>query len=366
MKWGEERRKGKATVLIVDDVPENLQVLAGHLVGGGHEVISATSGPRAFEILARRSVDLILLDIMMPGMDGFEVIRGLKANPKTEEIPVMFITARSDSEDVVAGLQLGAVDYITKPFRLLELLARVRTHLELKQMRDGLKRANDEKNRFIGMVSHDMRGFCGNVIAVSQLVRSAPGPEQVPWLEGLGIEAEHMLTLAENLLNADALEAGQIRLESEPVEVGEACGFARQALEISARAKQIEVKMEMPSGRVVVRADRIGLRQILTNYLSNAVKYSREGGTIRMLVRREEGKVVIEVVDEGPGLSPEAQGNLFQPYRRGEVKARGQEHSAGLGLSLVRSLAEAMGGRVGCRSEVGKGSTFFVELPGVE
>ncbi len=353
----------KPTILIVDDVPENLQVLAGHLVGAGHEVISAVSGPRALEILARRRVDLVLLDIMMPDMDGFEVCRGLKANPKTADIPIMFITARADSEDVVDGLQLGAVDYITKPFKLLELLARVRTHLELKQTRDLLRQANAEKNRFIGMVSHDMRGFCGNVISISNLAASAPATDQAPLLEDLGIEAEHMLTLAENLLNVDALEAGEIKLDPRPVALAEIFAFARNSLEISARAKRIRIELPAHLPETEALADRTALRQVITNYLSNAVKYSPEGSRIRLAVTRAADRIRAEVIDQGPGLTPEQQEKLFQPYTRLGQTSSGHQHSAGLGLFLVRKLAHAMGGRVGCHSEPGKGSTFFVELP---
>jgi signal transduction histidine kinase len=365
----------KPVILIVDDVPDNLQVLAGHLVKAGLEVISSSSGERALEILKRTPVDLVLLDIMMPGMDGFEVCREIKNDARTSEIPVIFITARADSDDVISGFQLGAVDYVTKPFKLLELLARVRTHLDLKQARDDvlkanerLLRANEEKNRFIGVVSHDIRGFCGNVVSVSKLATEGIGLhplEEAELLRALGLEAEHMLTLAENLLNVDAIESGELKLNVRELPLENVFAFAKESLELAARAKEIGVNiLPLPDG-LKVRADPTALRQVIQNFLSNAIKFSPRGSTIELGASVNAGGWVrISVRDEGSGLGQEQQRQLFQPYQRLHPSSRGPEHSAGLGLSIARTISESMGGRVGCESEPGKGALFFVELPG--
>ena len=371
--------KTKRLVLIVDDNADNLQVLAGHLTEAGYEVLAANNGPRALALVVNRKPDLILLDILMPGMDGFAVCRALKGDPETADIPVIFITAaRTDTNDVVEGFQLGAVDYVTKPFKSLELLARVRTHIDLKLARDlilaynrrlrklseHLQKLNTDKNRFLGIVSHDIRGAFSNVVSVSRMLTDGDpveDRERAGFLTDVGIESEHMITLAQNLLNLDAIEREDVHPVSERVDTHPLIEFVLQSHKLSTRAKRIGFVVE--SDDVPVRGDLTSCRQVLTNLVSNAVKYSPPETTIRITSRRDDSVVRISVRDEGPGLSADDQEKLFTPYTRLTSKATASEHSVGLGLSIVKLMIEAMGGRVTCESQLGHGAVFSAVLP---
>jgi signal transduction histidine kinase len=369
----------KRLILIVDDVPENLQVLAGHLTEAGHEILAASSGPRAIALVRNRKPDLILLDIMMPGMDGLAVCRVLKSESDSADIPIIFITARTDTEDIVHGFELGAVDYITKPFKPAELVARVRTHLELKSARDllytynrqlqriskHLRRMNEDKNRFLGIVSHDIRGAFGNVVSVSRLLADEmgePEDEAGQLLRDIGVEAEHMIALAQNLLNIDALERGSLNLKVERVESRDVMDFALNAHQMAARTKHLDCRISTDSSHI--RGDLTACRQIFTNLVSNAVKYSPNGSHIWLQASwQEDGRVRLSVRDEGPGLSAEDQKKLFRPFTRLSSKAMGNEHSVGLGLCIVKLMVDSMGGEILCESRLGEGTTFTVLLP---
>jgi signal transduction histidine kinase len=372
----------KKLILIVDDLAENLQVLAGHLTGAGYEVMPASSGQRALAIVQKRRPDLILLDVTMPEMDGYTVCRNLKSKAETAEIPVIFITARTEVEDVVLGLEVGAQDYITKPFNPKELLARVRNHLELKASRDllvtynsqlhriseHLKKMNEDKNRFLSIVSHDIRGAFGNVVSVSKLLADAPeavdSQEANGLLRDLGIEAEHMIALAQNLLNTESIERGELRLEIEAIELKEIVAFSLQAHQLAAHAKEMACTVEGEASPAL--GDRTACRQILNNLVSNAVKYSPRGSEIRIrLENHHPDKVRVSVYDQGPGLSEADQKRLFQPFLRLSTKSTANEHSVGLGLSIVKRMAEAMGGGVECESSPGHGAVFHILLPRV-
>ncbi|CAN5671642.1 response regulator [soil metagenome] len=366
-------------ILIVDDLPENLQVLAGNLKGEGYEILAANNGPRALALVRNRKPDIILLDIMMPDMDGFTVCQKLKEDPETADIPVIFITARTDTKDLLQGFEMGAVDYVTKPFKTPELLARVRTHLELKHSRDlfatynrqlekisaHLQKLNEDKNRFLSIVSHDIRGAFGNVIWVSRLLaedRAIDSNDASELFSDIGIEAEHMIALAENLLNIDAIERREVKLKKGPVKSAPVVEFAVQAHQLAASTKNL--KLEVACDNSEIFGDITACRQVLTNLVSNAVKFSPDEGTVRVEVQADgDGMVQISVQDDGPGLSAEDQTKLFQPFTRLSNNAGSHTHSVGLGLSIVKLMAEGMGGKVGCESVRGLGATFFALLP---
>lgn len=367
----------KRLILIVDDVAENLQVLAGHLTAEGYEVMAASNGQRALAFVWSKKPDLILLDVMMPGMDGLAVCRELKADPESAEIPVVFLTARAETDDIVRGFELGAADYITKPFKAAELLARVRTQLELKAAHDliatynqqlerlsaHLRRLNEDKNRFLSIVSHDIRSAFSNVITVSRLLTNGPAPaesESGQLLSEVGVEAEHMISLAENLLNIDAIERHELRLGREAVSVRPLLNFATQAHQMAARAKSVGFVVTCDD--LLVEGDRTACRQILANLVSNAVKHSPVGGKVHLDARLAEGGVRVTVRDEGEGILPEDMNKLFKPFLRLE-RAKSNEHSIGLGLSIVKMMVEGMNGRVHCESIPGQGATFIVALP---
>lgn len=365
-------------VLIVDDLEANLQLLTGQLAEFGFDVVPTRDGNSALPLARDHKPDLILLDVVMPDKDGYQVCRELKADPVTTDIPVIFITARKKTEDILRGLQCGAVDYITRPFHSDELIARARIHIESKSSRDlllaynrqlqrmtaHLRRVSDDKSRLLGIVSHDIRGAFSNVVSVARLMaeEEVSGEEARELIEGLGMEAEYMISLSENLLNVDAIEKHSMQLQMEKVEVKSLVDFALQTHQVAAHAKQSSFSVRTDDS--AIRGDLFACRQILSNLVSNAIKYSSNGSHIHISGQKHpDGLIHLLVRDQGIGISREDQLRLFLPFSRGSNAGVSHEHSVGLGLSIVKFMTEKMGGTVECESTPGLGSTFKVSLP---
>jgi two-component system sensor histidine kinase/response regulator len=250
-------------VLVVDDIPKNLQVVGTMLRNAGYAIMPATSGAKALEGVRVQSPDLILLDLMMPEMDGLEVCRRLKADPLTQQIPVIFLTASNEMEHLVKGFEMGAVDYVTKPFNPPELLARVRTHLELKHARDTivrygqeLSRLNEEKNEFMGIAAHDLRNPLGAIIGYSELVVEDARSLKHDDLDDNGrriVEAaSRMVEMVQNLLDANRIERGEMKLNLAPTDL---CPLLNEVIETQrppATTKQQTIHLEIESSPVVV------------------------------------------------------------------------------------------------------------------
>ncbi|MBL9175489.1 MAG: hybrid sensor histidine kinase/response regulator [Verrucomicrobiales bacterium] len=355
----------KTRILVVDDITRNLQVIGTMLLGAGYEVMPTNSGARALERVRIQLPDLVLLDLMMPEMDGIEVCRRLQEDPLTARIPVIFLTASTEMEHLVRGFEVGAVDYVTKPFNPPELLARVRTHVELRQARERLREMNDEKNEFLGIAAHDLRSPLNAIKGYSELLLEDGDFEaaDADILKKICDAATRMAGMVQNLLDANRIERGELRPTLVPTDLGEVTATVVEAQRPRAAAKEQSLQWFPASEPVVAMADRAILVQVLENLASNAVKYSPPGKPIRVRVIPREAVLRIEVQDEGPGLSAEDQKRLFGKFARLSARPTGGESSTGLGLSIVKRMVEAMNGRVGCESEPGRGATFFVEMP---
>ena len=361
-----------SNVLVVDDITKNLQVVGTMLRNAGYAVTPATSGAEALKGIRVRVPDLVLLDLMMPEMDGLEVCRRLKADPLTQSIPVIFLTASNEMEHLVKGFEVGAVDYVTKPFNAPELLARVRTHLELKQARDvifrnglELRRLNDEKNEFMGIAAHDLRSPLNAVKGYSEMVLEDPalGTENTELVQKIHEAAARMAEMVQNLLDANRIERGEMQLRLAPIDLAAGVAAVLETQRARAAAKQQSIQMLHEAGALMVQADATVLTQVIENLVSNAVKYSPTGKNIYVRLSRSSEGTRCEVQDEGPGLSAEDQKKLFGKFARLTAKPTGGEHSTGLGLSIVKKMVEAMNGKVWCESELGRGATFIVEFP---
>jgi two-component system, sensor histidine kinase and response regulator len=373
-------------VLVVDDIPKNLQVVGTMLRNAGYSIMPATSGQEALDGVRVQLPDLILLDLMMPEMDGLEVCRRLKADPLTQPTPVIFLTASNEMEHLVKGFEMGAVDYVTKPFNPPELLARVRTHLELKHARDTivrytqeLSRLNEEKNEFMGIAAHDLRnplsaikGYSEMIVEDGQaLLRHEAGDPQVRFKEviesaqRIGATTARMMEMVQNLLDANRIERGEMELNLAPTDLHPALNSVVETQRSHATAKRQTIHLESAAAPVIVQLDPAVTVQILENLVSNAVKYSPPGKNIFVRLTQHEQAVRVEVQDEGPGLSVEDQKKLFGKFARLTAKPTGGEHSTGLGLSIVKKMVEAMNGKVWCQSELGRGATFIVEFPAI-
>lgn len=376
-----------SVILVVDDVPQNIQVVGTVLREAGYSIMPATSGAAALQRVQKKRPDLILLDLMMPDVDGLEVCRRLRADAATQGIPIIFLTASNEMEHLVQGLAAGAVDYVTKPFNAPELLARVRTHLELKHSRDmivrynqALRTLNDEKNEFMGMAAHDLRNPLGAIKGYAEIILeeadslnslapAAPGLERSrheiqQCAEKIRGTSERMAEMLRNLLDANRIERGELKLALAPVDISSLLQAVVENYAPRAAAKQQTILFKNDAGPATVTVDPDVLVQVLENLISNAVKYSPRQRQIQVRLFRADQKVRCAVQDEGPGLSAEDQKRLFGKFARLSAKPTGGELATGLGLSIVKRMVEAMNGQVWCESEFGKGATFIVELPG--
>src|SRR4029079_3791102 len=235
-------------VLVVDDITKNIQVVGTVLRNQGYKVMPAASGAEALKCARAQLPDLILLDLMMPEMDGLEVCRRLKADSSTSQVPVVFLTASNEMEHLVKGFEVGAVDYVTKPFNPPELLARVRTHLELKHARQQLREMNDEKNEFMGIAAHDMRSPLNAIQGYSEMFLEEPSlgrQEQEDLLSRIHDAARRMVEMVQNLLDTNRIERGEMQLKQAPTDL---CPALNQVIETQrprATAKEQRIHLQI-------------------------------------------------------------------------------------------------------------------------
>jgi signal transduction histidine kinase len=370
------------TILVVDDTPDNL-VMMNDLLSDKYKVKIANGGERALQIAMSASPpDLILLDIMMPEIDGYEVCRRLKRDPKTMNIPVIFLTARSEVEDETKGLELGAVDYITKPISPSIVMARVKNHLALKAMADVLQEANVElekakavaekanlaKSEFLSSMSHELRSPLNAILGFAQLMEfdsPSPTPSQKENIAQILQAGWHLLTLINEILDLAKVESGHVPLLEETVSLGEVMLECQGMIDPQAQQRGIDMIFPQFDTPYLVHADRIRLKQVLINLLSNAIKYNVKKGTVKVTCAESAPeRTRVSIRDTGEGLSPEQLAQLFQPFNRLGQEAGGEE-GTGIGLVLAKRLVELMGGVIGVESTLGVGSVFWFELASI-
>ncbi|MGK7875029.1 MAG: response regulator [Xenococcaceae cyanobacterium] len=362
----------RGDILIVDDTPDNLRLLSRMLANKGYEVRKALNGQMALTSAQADPPDLILLDIKMPQMDGYEVCKYLKADAQTHEVPVIFLSALDTVLDKVKAFDLGGVDYITKPFQSEEVLARVENQLRLKRAEEELKRAlekekelNELKSRFISMVSHDFRNPLTSInIAVKLLQdygQTISEKEKLEYLELILSSSNSMLQLLEDLLVIGRADAG--KLESNPTSVNlvSLCQLLVKQMRFSDEELHPIVFSYQGEKDFQVTVDRNALQSILTNLLSNALKYSPEGTEVKFELSVSTAEAVFRVQDRGIGIPPEDLPHLFESFHR--AKNVGNVKGTGLGLAIAQRYAELLNTQISVNSKVGFGTTFTVTLP---
>lgn len=366
---------GTPYILIVDDIGANLKLLSQILKDEGYSVRPVTSGEMALKVAEMETPGLILLDIMMPGMSGYKVCRQLKENPVLKDVPVIFVSALNDSYDIVKALNLGGVDYITKPFKTEEVIARVNTHfklhqqsIELQKQKKELKELNETKDKFFSIVAHDLRGPFNGFLGFTQLLAEQYSGLDQSKIQKMAVamrdSAASLFRLLENLLEWSRMQKGLIGFNPDSTNlVSVVSGIMRPVMD-SANKKEIAISVEIPSGMVVF-ADEYMLASIIRNLASNAVKFTRKGGNIAISAATEPDNFVeITVADNGIGMNSTMVDGLFRLDVKTNREGTDGEPSSGLGLILCKDFIEKHGGKIWVESEKGKGSTFRFTLPG--
>ncbi len=352
----------KPVVLVVDDQVRNIQVVGNTLSAAGYEILPATSGEQALQRIAARRPDVILLDVLMPEMDGFEVCQVLQDDPETREIPIIFVSAADDQDIIIRALAAGGVDYVTKPFNKSELLLRVRTHVELKDARDHMRELLEMREEFIGILAHDLKNPLTGIRFSAQLLveKREELPPKLEKLAGTILEsAEHMFDFIDQFLIDKARDNQSLSVELKEVDLKAACHDAVERLGLAAANKGIHLHWTPPDAMVSVQADEGALAQVLDNLLSNAIKFSPSDKEVFISI---EGSRTVVIRDQGPGFTEADQQRAFQRFVRLSAKPTAGETSTGLGLSIVKRLVTMMGGDVELQSEQGEGATFRIHL----
>ncbi|MGV3523919.1 MAG: hybrid sensor histidine kinase/response regulator [Candidatus Sericytochromatia bacterium] len=360
-------------LLIVDDVAQNIQIVASMLKSDGYRLSFAQSGQMALRLVREENFDLVLLDIQMPGMDGYEVCARLKQDPLTESLPVIFLTANAGTEQTVQGFQLGAVDYLTKPVEPLELRARVRTHLELKHARDQimhqnarLHALNQEKSELLRIVSHDLRTPLTVMVSGLDFVTSALGHTDARIsrrLNNMRTATDRMEAIIHHFLSRDSILLGQRTLEIEMFPLEQALQAVLYHHQEWAQSKALSIELESEPD-VMLCSDRGAIEQVLDNLLSNAIKFSPAQRQIFVRARVQDAAMLrLEIEDQGPGFTAEDQRRLFVETGRLSAEPTSGESSFGLGLSIVHRMVKLLQGEIQCFSQPGQGACFVLTLP---
>lgn len=368
----------KGSILIVDDTPNNLHLLSTMLENLGYEIRCTNSGAMALVAVNTEHPDLILLDISMPDMNGYEVCQRLKANEATSDIPVIFLSALSEAIDKVKAFQLGGVDYITKPFQVEEVLARIENQLrfqrlqaELQQARlDALraleqeKKLNHLKSEFVSMVSHDFRTPLTSIQGFAELLRCSgcvPPLDVVNrYVDKINSAIDHLLYLLEKVLLIGSVEAGKMQCQPIAINLEKLCRDLVDTLQLSAENGH-QIRFSWVGTSTQAEMDATLLQQILTNLLSNAIKYSPNGAPVDFKLDCQEHVAIFQVCDRGIGIPAENQPYLFEAfYRSGNV---GNIKGTGLGLAVVKQCVDAHCGQIFLESMEGEGTRVTVTLP---
>lgn len=354
-------------ILIADDAPANLKVLSEILRLEGYKTRPVLNGTQALEMAALQQPDLILLDIMMPDINGYEVCRPLKANPELSEIPVIFISALSDTDSVIQAFAAGGIDYVSKPFKAEEVKVRVSTHLKIRKQSKELQQLNATKDKLFSIISHDLRGPCGNFGQVLDLLAEDlvfDDPVKMRLVEELRNTSKSVMNLLDNLLNWSRSQSQRIVIDPQDVIINLAVMESIRLLKPIANSKQISLEFNASKIHTVL-VDTNSLSLIFRNLLSNAIKFTGIGGRIVVTVddMEDEGMVKISVSDNGIGMSQEALSRLFKPGQHFTTYGTSNEKGSGLGLLLVKDFVEYNQGTLSVSSEEGKGTTFSFTLP---
>ena len=359
------------TIMVVDNTPANLKLLQDMLQSKGYRVLASPNGKMALHAATKSQPDLILLDIDMPEMDGFEVCRRLKANEATKDIPVLFISALTETADKVKAFAVGGVDYVSKPFQFEEVSARVETHLELRRQKrelqqsyNKLRELETQRDGLVHMIVHDLRSPLAVVLGNLEMAQADTLPENAAFSVSAALSSTEMvIEMVSAILDISKMEAGQMTLDYSVVDMS---NLVRETMRMVAPLQSHRsLTLTPPGEQEALSCDANLIRRILQNLIVNAIKFTdKQKGVITISMEKASANTVrVSVADNGPGVPPEYCEKVFDKFYQVSARKQGQGRSTGLGLTFCKLAVEAHGGRIGLESDEGKGSTFWFELP---
>lgn len=406
------------TILVVDDQPQNIRLI-GTFLRKYYNLLIAENGPKAIDTAISKQPDLILLDIMMPDMSGFEVCEVLKKNEITKEIPIIFLTAKTETDDILKAFEIGGVDYVTKPFNAMELMARIRAHIELKNSKEiikdqfeqlkqkneqlkktyedlehqaqhlnklymqliknetflrntneELKKLNEMKDRFFSIVSHDLRSPFAGILTMTDIIKNHANTfskeELISMLQSLNETAQQTYKFIEDLLEWSRSQMGRIQMNIVEEDLHTIVTGTILTLKQQAEIKNIEINSRIQSGTFAM-FDNNMMATIVRNLISNAIKFTPKGGKITLKAEaiEKEGKrfIRLAVSDTGVGMTEQQVANLFSLDKVQSTPGTEKEKGTGLGIMICRDFINKMNGKLSVESKLNEGTTFFVDVP---
>ncbi|MHB8626524.1 MAG: hybrid sensor histidine kinase/response regulator [Aggregatilineales bacterium] len=352
----------QARLIVVDDNEMNRDLLGRRLQREGYAVAIAEDGYKALALIKNGRFDLVLLDVMMPGISGIELLSLIRQIHSLADLPVIITTAKDQSDDVVEALQLGANDYVTKPIDLPVLLARIQTHLKLKRL-------SQLKDEFLRIASHDLKNPLSAVLMSGHLLQQAVPPGtmmEARYYQMVGYIVKHsedMQRIIRDFLDFQAAEDGNLALARAALQLND---LARDVLAENAQyaaSKSIALTCDLDDALPVVNADTARVRQVAQNLIGNAIKFCPGGASVLIRTHFAQGAAVFEVRDSWPGLTDADMEHAFTKYARLSNKPTGEEKSSGLGLAICKQMIELHGGQIGVYNNPDRGATFWFNLP---
>ena len=361
-------------ILIVDDVMSNVLLLKVLLTNEKFQIATASNGRQALDQVIKEKPDLVLLDVMMPDMSGFEVSQQLKANPETAEIPIIFLTALNSTADIVKGFQVGGNDFISKPFNKEELIIRVTHQISLIAAKriivaqtEELRKTIIGRDKLYSVIAHDLRSPMGSIkMVLNMLILNLPsdtiGPEMYELLTMANQTTEDVFSLLDNLLKWTKSQIGKLKVVYQDIDMVEVTEGVIEIFSMVAELKKISIRLETPS-KLEVYADIDMIKTVIRNLLSNAIKFSNEETEILVTVQEQEGMAVVSVKDSGCGIDEENQKKLLHTDTHFSTFGTNNEEGSGLGLLLCQDFVIKNGGRLWFTSAKGEGSTNTFSIP---